>query len=289
MRAAALALTLLLVGAAATPATATAYRPSFQHYVALGDSYAAGPGIPDQNGTPPGCGRSSANYAGKLARWLRVARFTDVSCGGATTVHMTRPQTVQDGQNPPQLDALKPDTDLVTITIGGNDMGFGEILGTCAQLGAQDPAGAPCREHYTAGGGDELLDRIARAGTLVDRVLAQIRERSPRATVIVVGYLRILPPTKGCWPQVPFAAGDTAYFDRTEKALNQALGERARAAGARFVNPYLFSITHDACQPEHRRWVEPLRPAAPSVPMHPNEAGMAAVAGLTWLSAATVR
>ncbi|GAA3016516.1 SGNH/GDSL hydrolase family protein [Actinokineospora globicatena] len=289
MRVAAIALSVFLVCASTTPAVAVTPRPVFQHYVALGDSYAAGPGIPRQNGTPTGCGRSSANYAGKLARWLRVTRFVDVSCGGATTVHMTRPQAVPEGENPPQFDVLRADTDLVTITIGGNDFGFGEILATCARLGAQDPSGSPCREHYTAGGRDELLDRVARVGGLVDRVLAEIHQRSPRATVIVVGYLRILPPTKGCWPQVPFAAGDTAYFDRAEKALNTALGERARAAGARFVNPYPYSITHDACQPAHRRWVEPLRPAAPAVPMHPNEAGMTSVAGLTWLSAATAR
>ncbi|WP_051386234.1 SGNH/GDSL hydrolase family protein [Actinokineospora inagensis] len=284
MRAAALALSLLLTPTSATPVATPVDTDHFHHYVALGDSYASGPGIPTQNGTPPGCGRSSANYPGDLARWLRVAHFTDMSCGGATVPQMTTPQPTGNGTNPAQFDALRPDTDLVTLTIGGNDISFGEILTTCGTLGATDPTGTPCRDHYVVNGDDTLADRVNRLAPAIDRTLATIHSRSPRATIILVGYLRILPPSTGCWPQVPFAAGDTAYFDRTERALNQMLGTRARAAGAHFVNPYLFSITHDACQPADRRWVEPLRPANPAAPIHPNAAGMTAVAGLTWLA-----
>ncbi|GLZ42396.1 SGNH/GDSL hydrolase family protein [Actinokineospora sp. NBRC 105648] len=295
MRGSALALTMLFVLASAAPATA-AEAPAaryehvaYQHYVALGDSYASGPGIPEQNGTPLGCGRSDHNYPGRLARWLRVVKFTDVSCAGATTANMAGPQVVQDGANPPQLEALRPETDLVTLTIGGNDIGFGEILGTCGQTGSTDPTGAPCREHYTSGGTDVLANRVAVAGKRVATVLAEIRTRSPRARVLVVGYLRILPTGAGCWPQVPFAAGDTEYFDRTERSLNEALAAVTRTAGARFVNPYLYSTTHDACQPDDRRWVEPLRPASPAAPIHPNEQGMTVVAGLTWLATLSPR
>ncbi|WP_084477008.1 SGNH/GDSL hydrolase family protein [Actinokineospora enzanensis] len=289
MRAPALLLSLLTVLAAAPSAAAatgpdseTGSHPRFRHYVALGDSYAAGPGIPQQNGTPPGCARSDHNYAGVLARWLRVPVFTDVSCSGATTVHMTAPQVVQGGVNPPQFDALTLDTDLVTLTVGGNDIGFGEIVSTCGRLGGSDPGGAPCRDHYTSGGGDVLADRVGVAAGKLAEILAGIRERAPRATVVVVGYLRILPEGGGCWPQMPFAAGDTAYFDGTERLLNASLGNVTRGARDWFVNPYPYSVGHDACQAPGRRWVEPLLPASPSAPVHPNGVGMRAVAGLVW-------
>ncbi|PPK61328.1 SGNH/GDSL hydrolase family protein [Actinokineospora auranticolor] len=260
-------------------------RTRYRHYVALGDSYASGPGIPTQNGTPLGCGRSDHNYPGKLARWLRVRRFTDVTCGGATTAEMTRPQQVYGGENPPQFDALRPETDLVTLTIGGNDIGFGEILSTCGRLGATDPTGAPCKAHYTASGTDELANRVrAVARTRVAKTLGEIHKRVPRATILVVGYLRILPDGPGCWPLVPFAAGDTAYFDQTGRALNQALAETARQAGATFINPYPYATNHDACQSAEDRWVEPLRPDSPAAPLHPNDTGMTVVAALAWLA-----
>src|SRR5206468_2940895 len=101
-------------------------------------------------GTPAGCARSNHNYPSLMAGWLRFAKFTDVSCGGAQTKDMTSPQKVQGGVNPPQLDALTKDTRVVTLMIGGNDIGFGEILQTCGSLGASDPTGNPCEKHYKA-------------------------------------------------------------------------------------------------------------------------------------------
>ncbi|MDQ3405394.1 MAG: SGNH/GDSL hydrolase family protein [Actinomycetota bacterium] len=274
-------LSILLLLLVISPASASADSG----YVALGDSYASGPGIPAHTGEPAGCGRSDQNYPAVLARWLRAQPFTDVSCGGATTEHMSGAQPVSGGTNPPQLDALRPDTALVTLTIGGNDIGFGEILATCGRLGAGDPTGDPCRRHYTASGRDVLAGRIQTTAGRIATVLTEIKKRSPRAKLVVVGYLRILPDAPGCWPQVPFAAKDTAYFDATERLLNRSTAEVARAAGARFVNPYLFSAHRDACQVPERRWVEPLRPASPAASMHPNAAGMKVVAGLTWLVA----
>jgi hypothetical protein len=90
-----------------------------QHYVALGDSYASGPGIPAQRADPMGCQRSTHNYPALLAQALRIRDYTDVSCGGARTDDMTTPQPVRPGPNPAQFDALRPNTGLVTVTIGG--------------------------------------------------------------------------------------------------------------------------------------------------------------------------
>ena len=99
-------------------------------YVALGDSFAAGPLIPLQI-QPFGCLKSNNNYAHVAQRRLRFAEFRDASCSGAETEDMTQAQGVTPGPNPPQFDRLQPDTELVTINIGGNDIGFSSIAEDC--------------------------------------------------------------------------------------------------------------------------------------------------------------
>ncbi|HVV22968.1 MAG TPA: SGNH/GDSL hydrolase family protein [Pseudonocardiaceae bacterium] len=268
------ALVLTAVGAASAQATA-----SYQHYVALGDSYASGPLIPNQSLDPIGCARSDHNYAGDLTRALGIPTLVDVTCGGATTDDMTAPQSVPLGSNPPQFDALTPDTDLVTVTIGGNDIGFTSILETCAEESLTNPFGNPCQKHYTAGGTDQLAAAVNATAPKVAAVLAGIRARAPQAQIVVVGYLRILPPTGGCWPIVPIARGDVPYLNGVETELNTMLGQQAADAGDLFVNP--GPITgHDVCQPESTKWVEGIVPTAPAFPVHPNAAGMAAVESL---------
>ena len=94
-----------LLGLLAGPAAAEAAGPS--SYVALGDSYTSGPGIPGQIPESGGCGRSDHNYPHLVAAALEIDRFTDVSCGSATTDHMAQAQPLPGGlTNGPQLDAL---------------------------------------------------------------------------------------------------------------------------------------------------------------------------------------
>src|SRR3954447_18775799 len=136
---------------------ATAHARGFQlDYVALGDSYAAGPGIPNQIAvdTPPGCAQSDHNYPHDLAALASFVQLTDVSCSGADTEDMTAPQVTQAGTNPPQLDAVTKATDAVTLTIGGNDIGFGSIIVSCI---SPTPVGTPCQDRYVTAAGDELL------------------------------------------------------------------------------------------------------------------------------------
>lgn len=260
-------------------APASAAQP-ISRYVALGDSYSSGPLIPLQRLDPLGCFRSDHNYPSLLASALSVASFTDVSCGGATTADMTNPQSLLVGQNPPQLNALTKDTSLVTVSIGGNDIGFIEMITTCLVLSLTDPFGAPCEAHYTAGGNDVIRARILAAAPKIAAVLQGIRKRAPEATVVVVGYLRILPSQGGCWPVVPIAAGDVPYFDGIEQSLNDVIGTQAAAIGATFVDTYTPSIGHDSCQLPGTKWVEGYIPTAPAFPVHPNAEGMAAVAKL---------
>jgi lysophospholipase L1-like esterase len=269
-----LAACLLAAGAAPAGAVETPVRPA--RYVALGDSYTSGPLIPNQIPEAAGCGRSDHNYPHLVAAALEVDRFTDVSCGSATTDHMTSPQALPDGlTNGPQLDALAADVDLVTLGIGGNDMGFGEIMQTCIIHSLLLPVTAPCRAHYMRNG-DELGRRIEAIAPKVAAVLAGIRERAPAARILVVGYPVILPADgPGCWPLMPIAVGDVAWLRTVEGRLNTMLAEQAAAAGATFVDTYTSSVGHDVCRFPGGKWVEGLVPTAAASPVHPNALGMA--------------
>ena len=138
------ALVVAVVVAAGQPRTSSsAPSPEPVDYVALGDSFSAGPLVPDARSDPPGCFRSTNNYPAYLAGYLRVRSYRDVTCSGAATRDFRRPQQLAFGQStPPQLGALSTGTDLVTVGIGGNDFGlFGSIVETCVALRRQDPGG----------------------------------------------------------------------------------------------------------------------------------------------------
>jgi lysophospholipase L1-like esterase len=274
-----------LAGTGAGQATAATQIPAApKHYVALGDSYAAGPAIPVQRTDPIGCGRSTRNYPALVAEALGLPDYTDVSCSGARTDHMTAAQQgplAGGGTNPPQFDALRPDTDLVTVTIGGNDFGLSDIFNTCFALSGTNPLGDPCRRQATAGGTDAYAQRIPAVAPKIAGVLTGIRQRSPNATVILVGYLRILPPAAGCYPVFPIARGDVPYLDGLEQQLTAMLTDQARKHGAAFVDSYAGSSDRDVCQPPEVKWVEGTAPTSPAYPVHPNVRGMHAVASRT--------
>lgn len=276
--AASVVLAVVVTAGAATPAAAEPSQGP-PTYVALGDSYAAGPLVPVQTGMPTGCLRSDRNYPSIVAETIGAAAFRDVSCSGATTEHIGGEQAVPLGVNPAQLDALDAGTGLVTLTIGGNDVGFAEIIGDCAQRSPLQPAGAACRDFYTADGGDELVRRIDATAPKISAALDAVADRSPDARVLLVGYPAILPDTgPGCFPLVPFSAGDVAYLRDVEKRLNAMLEDRAAGAGVEYVDTYGPTIGHDVCQPPGTKRVEGLVPTAPAAPVHPNALGMAAMA-----------
>lgn len=229
--------------------TASAATQRFDHYVALGDSYTAGPLIPLQRIDPIGCLRSTSNYPAQLALRLLVRSFTDVSCSGADTSNMTSPQSIPLGTNPPQFNALKPDTDLVTLGIGGNDSSvFGTLVGTCPGLRASDPTGNPCQRQFTVDGVDTIKAKIAQTQNNIAAVLTEIHARSPHAKVLAVGYPRIAPPSGTCPGILPFADGDYAWLNSVEEALNGAISAAAAADGkTSYVDTFTPSLGHDAC------------------------------------------
>ncbi|MET8973988.1 SGNH/GDSL hydrolase family protein [Streptomyces sp. NPDC004539] len=254
-------------------------------YVALGDSYTSGPKIPAQTGTPAGCERSDRNYPALVARQLKTP-LTDVSCSGATLDDLSAAQDTDDGTNPAQLTALTKDTRLVTLGIGGNDVGFASTITECVKLGVRHQlesafrsadADAPCEKKYDT----EVTDKIGALGGKLTRALQEIERRAPDAKVYVVGYPEIFPgddEAASCGGQLGLAPGDVGFLREQEQRLNSALRKAASGAGASYVDTYRPSEGRGACAAKDVRWVEPLMPTAPAAPVHPNERGEAGMA-----------
>ena len=245
-------------------------------YVALGDSFTAGPLIPNQQTNPLGCLRSDRNYPHLIAGATGTQAFRDVSCSGADTNDLYSEQGVTPGPNPPQLNALDSNTRVVTMGMGGNDIGFSGIIEDCVSV---LPFGSPCRDQYTAGGVDQLSVRIAQTAPKIAAGIQAIRARSPQARILIVGYPTILPDTgSGCWPSMPMAWNDVPYIRAKHKELNAMLATQSAANGATYVDVYTPSIGRDACKSSSVRWVEPIIPANAAAPVHPNARGMQGMA-----------
>ncbi len=265
---------LAVVLGLAAPASATPRLPQPLDYVALGDSYSAASGVlpPDPTAAPQ-CLRSTRNYPHVLAAQLG-ARLTDVTCGGADTTHFA---TAQYPGVPPQLQALSAETDLVTMTIGGNDSSV--FINSILQCGAAALTslgqGSPCRDRY--GSSFEDTVRNVTAPALVEALRA-VRAAAPHARVVILGYPWILPASGGCYPLMPVATGDVPYLRSLQATLNTAVQQAARQAGATFVDLSGVSEGHDACQPIGVRWVEPVLVGTNPVIVHPNALGEQAMA-----------
>jgi lysophospholipase L1-like esterase len=250
--------------------------PSNERYVALGDSYTSGPLIPLPVVTaqmPAGCLQSDHNYPHVVAPHLSVP-LVDASCSGATTDDMTAAQDVTGTDNAPQFDRLTAQTKIVTLGIGGNDIGFADIAVACASGGLLHPDGTPCQDTYVVNGDDTISDAITAMKPKLAAVLDGIHQRSPQAKVFVVGYPAILPDTgDGCYPVMPITAGDVPYVRAKEQELNAAIQSVTAAHSDVFVDTYTPSIGHDACQAIGTKWVEPVVPTEPAAPVHPNARG----------------
>jgi lysophospholipase L1-like esterase len=270
-------------GAATSPAdgaTPAAAAPQGS-YVALGDSYTAGPDIPAQTGATAGCDQSTSSYPYLVAQRLRL-NLTDMSCSGATIADLSAAQLTGDGSNPAQLSPLSTATRLVTLGIGGNDIGWSAIITRCTELdlvpvlipGETAAGSTPCQDYYTSGGTDQIRQKIQAAAGQLAGALTQVRHRAPHARVYVVGYPDLLPAAGGtCGHTLGVTQGDVAFLNDEALQLNSALRQDAQAAGTTYVDTYGPSVGHDACSDPASRWIEPLLPASPAAPLHPNAAG----------------
>jgi lysophospholipase L1-like esterase len=244
------------------------------HYVALGDSFAAGAGVFPQAELAT-CMRSAVNYPALVAKELGVDTFEDVTCGGATLDDLTRPQRgVVSGTAAPQFDALTPDTTLVTMTMGGNDIGLAKQALLCGNL-LPEPNGTSCEDAFTAGGVDIFAERTRALAPVYGTAIDEIHSRAPKATVAIVGY-----PTASragaCPEQQPAWPRDADYLQSVLVDLNALLRNVSAAHGAIFIDTAASSVGHDMCAAPDQQWINGLIPSlsTPSfVPLHPNTFG----------------
>ncbi|MBA8924346.1 lysophospholipase L1-like esterase [Kutzneria viridogrisea] len=247
---------------------ATAAVPSGAKYVALGSSYAAGPGIPPTKpGSPPACARSANNYASQVAAKLKLA-LTDVTCSGATTANILT--TAQSGQGP-QIEAVTADTKLVTVTIGGNDVNY---VGSLYAYSCQTSGGSGC-----AGVDQAAMDTALKSvHTKIGNVVSAVRRRAPQAKVLLVNYLTVLPRTGPACTGVPLTQAQVDFERGVASRLRDATARAASASGASVIDAASASATHDACSASP--WIEKYAPPNGRAGYHPTPTGMAAVAEL---------
>lgn len=264
----------LLVGCSAEEAPPADEDPTgdveVSSYVALGDSYTAAPFVPSTD-LADGCFRSDGNYPSLVARRLAPERFVDVSCGAATTVHLTRPQATAGGRGrvPPQARAVTAGTDLVTVGIGANDEGlFANLVSRCT---SPDAASACDRTLLT-----EARAVLARTRVRLTTSLRQVRRRAPDATVVLVGYPRLVDPARPCG-RIPVPAGRLPALARVERLLDRSMHRAAERSASEYVDMHTASRGHEICSADP--WVNGRRTdEQEALAYHPFAAGQAAVA-----------
>lgn len=258
--------------------------PRVIRYVALGDSYSSGHGVPpydpETNVRARGprqdiCHRSRYAYS----RQLTLARFelrrSFFACSGATTANVT--SIVQyPGERVYQLghSAALRAADLVTITIGGNDVRFDQTLSDCTRLHDS------CKKQRAA-----ILHKATALEPRLITTYAAIRAAVPAtAAVIVLGYPQLFPKSglpRRCQPdEALFTRGTQRFLRRAALLLRATIAAAARRAGVQFVDVTRTFAGHEICGP-HGGWINHVEPTVRGPgenSVHPNRAGQAAYA-----------
>jgi lysophospholipase L1-like esterase len=212
-------------------------------YDALGDSYASGYGVPPYEA----CGRSQSSYAVQIDGRMKIDLDDFVACAGATTASM-----VSGGQ----LGALDEDTDLVTLQIGGNDIGWSQAVTAC--LGGTDQQ---CTDTLALIRGRITTELPA----LLDSVYDQVAAAAPDAHVVVVGYPRLFSPEYG--PYLGASVAEQVALNEGADLLNAVIAEAAAEHGFQFVDVTKRFAGHGVNSPD--AWILPPGDAS----FHPNAAG----------------
>jgi hypothetical protein len=278
---------LCLLGAG-TASTTPASAASSLEWAALGDSYtagaihAAGPFEQPRDG----CQRTTEAYPEVIRRDLgSLVSLKNVSCGNATIADVYRTQQHPIGNElhipglidhhdpdypfppvPPQIDALSPGTDLVTVGVGGNSLGFGEILGKCVALGPTGGVGShPCEDFYKSGETESLEHRLEHVRTEYDHMLSAIHAKAPFARVITVGYPTVIPENTdncvyGSLLQFATIRRPDLNWLRTSalEPLNAVIRQVTAAHGDHYVDIYDSSRGHSVCAGQEK-WVEGIK------------------------------
>lgn len=221
----------------ATAATTTTTKPAKLQkgdtYVSLGSSLASGFGIANQS-TP--CGRSDKAYGPLVAEKFGL-QLTDVSCGAAVVPNIV---DHAQGANPPQIEAVTPDTKLITIGLGGNDIGYN---GTA--LGCGDPA-TVCTAPPTLAADEAALS------TKLSTMLEAVKAKAPSATIVLVTYPREF-PKKNC-PALSLTDAELAILQQMGASVERSLVAAAENAHVLLADPYSQPGDHTACAPSSKRW-----------------------------------
>ncbi len=232
-------------GVLAPPASASPRHHHRTVLAALGDSYSSGEANPPFDPSAGSCDRSQQAWpllaAAKLG-WTA----TNLACSGAQTKDVVNPYKDQ----PAQVDALaalRPRPGVVTITIGGNDAGFGTTLGTCV---ATDCVAAGAIATAQATILTVLSDR------LVDTYRA-IEAAAPRAKLVVVGYPRLVPQRQADVTGCPWLSDEErSALNTTGDLLNLVIRISAWRAGARYVDVTTSLAGHELCTQDS--WIFPI-------------------------------
>ena len=210
------------LGAALVPTAAQAAAPV--HYVALGDSYSSGVGAGPYDLST--CLRSQKSYAPLWAASHQVASFAFPACGGAVTSDVLANQ----------LSSLSGTTTLVTITIGGNDAGFADVMLSC-RFGSLSTC--------TNAVNDSKNFATSTLPARLDQTYAAIRTRAPNARLIVLGYPRLF--ETGSCGLLAMSATKRTMLNGAADTLASVISARAQAAGATFVDTRSFFAGHGVC------------------------------------------
>lgn len=246
-------------------------------YVALGDSYTSGPRIGRATGIE-GCEQTARNYPHLVASRLDLD-LADVSCGGATTSNLANGRHLGSGEEvPPQLDAVRQDTDLVTVSLGGNDgRVFNDLVSTCVGLAATDRKGSPCADRDEEDP-DAITEALAGVTDNLAEGIEEIRRRAPQAVVVVVGYPQVFPASGSCRKRLPLARGDVRFAHDVMRRLIEAQQEAADRTGAEYVDVMAASKGRDICSDDP--WIAGIVPDGRALAYHPYAAEQEAVADL---------
>lgn len=236
-------------------------------YVSLGSSFAAGPGVDNQLG---GCGRSDNNYAHIVARALDLD-LTVASCNGATIDNIL---TVPQGDNPLQLDAVTSDTELVTVTIGGNDIRYTASTFACSGT----PASDRCTANLDQGAINSALAQLpGKLTTMFDAIQA----KAPQATIVLVAYPRVFPEDAVSCDELELSEADTRYLAELGSNLEAAFVTSTSSGKALIADAYVGARGHGPCAAQaSARWVNGQTILSSGIRYHPTAEGHAEMARL---------
>jgi lysophospholipase L1-like esterase len=195
-------------------------------YVALGDSYSSGEGayvLAADRAVVNRCHRTSQSYVHVVTRAFKFARGAAFwACSGATASSVLKRRFGE----PPQVERVGAGTSLVTISIGGNDVGFSRVLARCV---IRLPWTGDCQAQ-----GGEIAMRMAALRLSLARVLDEVTSRGPSARVVVLGYPRLFSETKGEGLD-NISVGDQQWLNTRARELNELIRQTARDADERIV------------------------------------------------------